>query len=83
MSLAGLANHVASIPNQGVAILTTDEMDVATRQRPAPKTTAAELVALFDETAGRMKCAQLGVFLRLLDVPIPGIYGPSADEPIS
>lgn len=25
--------------------------------------------------------AQLGVFLRLLDVPIPGSYGPSADEP--
>ena len=24
--------------------------------------------------------AQLGVFLRLLDVPIPGSYGPSADE---
>lgn len=25
--------------------------------------------------------AQLGVFLRLLDVPIPGMFGPSADEP--
>ena len=25
--------------------------------------------------------AQLGVFLRLRDVPIPGSYGPSADEP--
>jgi uncharacterized damage-inducible protein DinB len=24
--------------------------------------------------------AQLGVFLRLLDMPIPGTYGPSADE---
>ena len=24
--------------------------------------------------------AQLGVFLRLLDVPIPGFYGPSADD---
>lgn len=24
---------------------------------------------------------QLGVFLRLLNVPIPGMYGPSADEP--
>jgi uncharacterized damage-inducible protein DinB len=23
---------------------------------------------------------QLGVYLRLLDVPVPGIYGPSADE---
>jgi uncharacterized damage-inducible protein DinB len=24
--------------------------------------------------------AQFGVYLRLLDIPIPGIYGPSADE---
>jgi uncharacterized damage-inducible protein DinB len=24
--------------------------------------------------------AQLGVFLRLLDIPIPGLYGPSADD---
>lgn len=26
--------------------------------------------------------AQLGVYLRLLDVPVPGHYGPSADEPM-
>ncbi len=25
--------------------------------------------------------AQLGVYLRLNDIPIPGMYGPSADEP--
>ncbi|ASZ12333.1 DinB family protein [Chitinophaga pendula] len=25
--------------------------------------------------------AQLGVFFRLLDIPLPGTYGPSADEP--
>ena len=24
--------------------------------------------------------AQLGVYLRLLDIPVPGVYGPSADE---
>jgi uncharacterized damage-inducible protein DinB len=24
--------------------------------------------------------AQLGVYLRLLDVAVPGMYGPSADE---
>lgn len=24
--------------------------------------------------------AQLGVYLRMLDVPVPGHYGPSADE---
>ena len=26
--------------------------------------------------------AQLGVYYRLLDVPVPGTYGPSADEPL-
>lgn len=26
--------------------------------------------------------AQLGVYLRLLDIPVPGLYGPSADEPV-
>lgn len=26
--------------------------------------------------------AQLGVYLRLLKLPVPGLYGPSADEPI-
>lgn len=25
--------------------------------------------------------AQLGVYLRMLDIPVPGTYGPSADEP--
>jgi uncharacterized damage-inducible protein DinB len=24
--------------------------------------------------------AQLGVYLRLLDLPVPALYGPSADE---
>lgn len=27
--------------------------------------------------------AQLGVYLRLNDVPVPGVYGPSADEPFN
>jgi uncharacterized damage-inducible protein DinB len=27
--------------------------------------------------------AQLGVYFRLLDVPVPGLYGPSADEPMA
>lgn len=26
--------------------------------------------------------AQLGMYLRLLDVPVPGMYGPTADEPM-
>ena len=27
--------------------------------------------------------AQLGVYLRLLQMPVPGLYGPSADEPFN
>ncbi|MBV8513943.1 MAG: hypothetical protein JO260_01460 [Acidobacteria bacterium] len=27
--------------------------------------------------------AQLGVYLRLLGIPVPGLYGPSADEPFT
>ena len=27
--------------------------------------------------------AQLGIYLRLNDVPVPGLYGPSADEPFT
>ena len=27
--------------------------------------------------------AQLGVYLRLLNIPVPGLYGPSSDEPFS
>lgn len=26
--------------------------------------------------------AQLGVYLRMLNIPVPGLYGPSADEPV-
>ena len=26
--------------------------------------------------------AQLGVYYRLLNVPVPGVYGPTADEPL-
>ena len=122
--LSTLATHIASIPNHGVSILTTAEMDVATRPPQASKDTAAELLEVFDSGVTRLKSAiagtdaaklgekwtmragprvlvsesrallmrlmvinhlvhhraQLGVYLRLLDVPIPGSYGPSADE---
>jgi len=41
--------------------------------------TKGELVRIaFSQTVHHR--AQLGVFLRLLDIPIPGSYGPSADE---
>ena len=125
-TLSALATHVANIPHHGANILTTQEMDVATRQPQAPKDSASELLEAFDAGVTRMKSAiaeiddaklreawnmrigprvlvsesrallmrlmvinhlvhhraQLGVYLRLLNVPIPGMYGPSADEPV-
>ncbi len=42
-----------------------------------PKWTALRAVVMNHMIHHR---AQLGVFLRLLDVPIPGMFGPSADE---
>jgi uncharacterized damage-inducible protein DinB len=125
-TLSALATHVATIPNHGANILTSTEMDAATRPPQPPKDSAAELVELFDAGVTRLKAAvagtdaaalgekwtlrmgprvlvseprallmrlmvvnhlvhhraQLGVYLRLLNVPIPGMYGPSADEPV-
>ena len=125
-TLAALATHVANIPNHGANILTTAEMDVATRQPQPPKDSTTELLEAFDTGVTRLKRAiadidaaklrenwtmrmgprvlvsepramlmrlmvinhfvhhraQLGVYLRLLNVPIPGMYGPSADEPV-
>lgn len=122
--LSALATHIAHIPHHGANILTTSEMDVATRQPQPPKDSAAELLEAFDAGVARLKeaiaatdearlgekwtmragsrvlasesramlmrlmvinhlvhhRAQLGVYLRLLDVPVPGVYGPSADE---
>ena len=125
-TLSALATHVANIPHHGASILTTAEMDVASRQAQPPKDSAAELLEAFDAGVTRLKAAvastdaaklaetwtmragprvlasesrallmrlmvinhlvhhraQLGMYLRLLNVPIPGMYGPSADEPV-
>ncbi|SOD99632.1 Uncharacterized damage-inducible protein DinB (forms a four-helix bundle) [Spirosoma fluviale] len=43
------------------------------------KTTRGEMIRMsFSQIVHHR--AQLGVFLRLLDIPIPGSYGPSADD---
>jgi uncharacterized damage-inducible protein DinB len=119
-----LATHVADIPNRGVSILTTEEMEAAKRPSIAPLTTVAEILALHDRSVAALNDAlartsladleklwqirrgeqivirgtrrallrtvmmshlvhhraQLGVYLRLLDIEIPGMYGPSADD---
>ncbi|GAB4031851.1 DinB family protein [Spirosoma jeollabukense] len=44
------------------------------------KTTKGEMIRItFSQIVHHR--AQLGVYLRLLNIPIPGSYGPSADEP--
>lgn len=123
-TIAELATHVADIPNRGVTILTTSEMEAGARKPLAPLTTAAELLALHDAAVAAQEAAlakadlsalsstwtvrrgdqvmlsgpkyrllrtvmmshlihhraQLGVYYRLLGVPVPGMYGPSADD---
>ena len=56
-SLSALATHIASIPDHGARILTTLEMDVATRQPQPPKDSAAELLETFDAGVTRLKAA--------------------------
>lgn len=125
MTLGRLATHIAELPHFTTTILTTDELDFATSgYEPVVLSTAAEIIALFDERAAAMRAtieatdwealgkrwtmragnhviledrkgtlirtigishivhhrAQLGVYLRLLEVAVPGMYGPSADE---
>lgn len=56
-TIAELATHIAEIPNRGVSMLTTDEMDVTTRKPVAPVGTAAELLALHDASTAAQKRA--------------------------
>jgi uncharacterized damage-inducible protein DinB len=123
-TIAELATHIADIPNRGVSILTTSEMEVGARKPLAPLTTAAELIAAHDASVAAQRAAlagadssalgsewrvrrgdqimirgpkyrllrtlmmshlvhhraQLGVYYRMLGVPVPGVYGPSADD---
>ncbi len=125
MTLDKLAVHVAELPNFGVTILTTEELDFSKEpQRERPAFAAAALMKAFDEGAAKARAAlqkisdedwtrnwklsfqgkqifngskftayrmmfmnhlihhraQLGVYLRLNDKPLPAIYGPSADD---
>lgn len=43
-----------------------------------PKDAALRIMGLNHRIHHR---GQLSVYLRLLDIPVPGLYGPSADEP--
>jgi hypothetical protein len=125
MPLGKLAPHVAQLPDFGLIVLTTPELDFGTTKwTPLPFESAEQLVKAFDEGAAKVRTAlkntpdeawtqpwklsfqgkplfsgsrflayrqmflnhlvhhraQLGVYLRLNDKPLPAIYGPSADD---
>jgi len=125
MPLGKLAPHIAQLPDFGVTVLTTPELDFSNQSfTPLPFESAQQLVKAFDEGAAQVRSAlknlpdaawndpwklsfqgkpifsgsrflsyremflnhlvhhraQLGVYLRLNDVPVPATYGPSADD---
>jgi uncharacterized damage-inducible protein DinB len=124
MSLAGLATHLANLPNWGGLIMSDSSFDMATAPpHLAERGSRAEILAAFDaavkETRSKMDTSdaeylahwalkrggqelftmprasafrtfvlyhlvhhrgQLSVYLRLNNIPVPAIYGPSADE---
>jgi uncharacterized damage-inducible protein DinB len=125
MKMQNLAPHVAQLPEFGVTVLTTPELDFATTKfTPLPLESPEQLVGALDEGAKKLRAAlkstpdsawdetwtlswagkpiftgnrfmayrqmflnhivhhraQLGVYLRLNDLPVPATYGPSADD---
>jgi uncharacterized damage-inducible protein DinB len=125
MPLGKLAPHVAELPNFGVTILTTPELDFSKSKRERlPFESSEQLLKAFDEGTAHARSAlksttdeawthnwklsfqgkpifsgsrflayrqmflnhlvhhraQLGVYLRLNDEPVPATYGPSADD---
>lgn len=124
MSFGGQGAHLATLPLWAGAILNEPRFDLATAPpNAAEKTSRAEILATFDESARRARGwmdktdaeflarwtlhrgsqeifsmpriaafrsfvlshlihhrGQLSVYLRLNDIPVPAIYGPSADE---
>ena len=125
MKLENLAPHVAQLPQFGLIVLTTPELDFSTGSfTRLPYESPAQLVRALDEGAAKVRAAlmstpdsgwsepwklsfqgktiftgsrfmayrqmflnhlvhhraQLGVYLRLNDLPVPATYGPSADD---
>jgi len=66
--------------------LTWDQAAASWRFRAGERTLAegakAQLARVMIFTHIAHHRAQLGVYLRLLGIPVPGTYGPSADEPV-
>lgn len=125
MKLGKLAPHVAQLPDFGLTVLTTPELDFSKGSfKPLPFESTVQLLKAFDEGAAKVRAAlkampdeawqqnwklsfqgqpifdgvrflayremflnhlihhraQLGVYLRLNEKPVPATYGPSADD---
>lgn len=125
MPLGRLAALVAQLPEFGIILLTTPQLDFATANfKPLPFESADQLIKAFEASTAELSRmlpatsdaawnehwqllmqgkplfagtrwlayrqmflnhlvhhrAQLGVYLRLNDIAVPAVYGPSADE---
>ena len=62
MPLGKLAPHVAQLPDFGLIVLTTPQLDFSTSSfRPLPFASGAELVRAFDEGAAKVREALLNI----------------------
>ena len=75
MDLAQVATHVAEIPSWTGYVLDLEVLDPPPDMKPRAAVMRSEIMNHLVHHR-----AQLGVYLRLNDVAIPGMYGPSADE---
>ncbi|MBK8088135.1 MAG: DinB family protein [Chitinophagaceae bacterium] len=96
MTVQSLATHIAELPAWVTMTLATTELDFAANQKateeellPLWTLRNGETVYSVEPKADVIRMAycqivhhraQLGVYLRLLNIPIPGSYGPSADD---
>lgn len=69
-SMGMLASHLADIAGWTVPIVTMDQLEMA-------RVSVLKGMVLNHSYHHR---GQLSVYLRLNDIPVPAIYGPSADE---
>jgi len=94
MSLGQLALHVATLPSLVAQFLSDDALDFDSVPKEPPTVGRhADLLGAFGSSTERARSFladlsderatatwQLVVYLRLLGVPVPSVYGPTADE---
>ena len=91
-TMGGICTHLAHIPRWGVSILKHNSYDLAqdAGARPLEKTSAADVVMMSLPRMQAFKSfaishvvhhrGQLTVYLRLQNVAVPPLYGPTDDE---